>query len=176
QQPPVPAPVAPPAVQPVVDVKERLGILLPKVVRKLREEHGDLMLLSDFLAFVADEYEKKYGEERPLTIDEILEAVSDLVEKGVMAGMLKLESGVRIVRLSPEGFGRDELKVVEVASRRSPPQITLEELVKETGWPTARARAVLEVLERARVARRIPGSFTGQQDTWYFPGLERKLD
>lgn len=62
-----------------------------------------------------------------------------------------------------------------MASTRTPPQITLEELVEETGWPTARARAVLEALEKAGLARHVPGSFTGEQDAWYFPGLEKKL-
>ena len=106
----------------------------------------------------------------------VLDSVADLTRKGLLAGVATLGSGARIIRLSPEEFGLDELRVLEVASRRTPPELTLEELIRETGWPQARARAALEALERARVARRIPGSFTeGVQEKWVFPGLEKKL-
>ena len=173
-----PKPGAPAEPRPVEkaseDVRSRLELLLPKVIRELREKYGDVILLSDFLAMVADEYEAKYGEGE-ISVDDVLQAISDLAEKGVICGTLSLESGVKIIRLSPEGFGKDELKVMEIVSTMTPPQITLEELVAKTKWPMAKARAVLEALERARVARRIPGSYTGRQDAWYFPGLEKKL-
>ena len=129
------------------------------------------MLLSEFLLHVVDRFVGEH-EER-VGLDDVLEAIERLAEKGLMARTTTLESGVRIIRLSPEEFGKDELKVLEVVSRRAKPEITLNELMKETGWPPARARAALKGLEKARIARFIPGSYA-EEDKWYFPGLEKE--
>ena len=157
----------------LVELRKKLDALVMKMVKALREEHGDVMLLSDFVASVMDRFEEEHG--KLVGVDDVLASISDLARKGLIAGVMTLDSGARIIRLSPEEFGVDELRVLDIASKREPPELTLEELVRETGWPTARGRAALEALEKARVARRVPGSFTGGQDKWYFPGLERKV-
>jgi len=155
------------------ELKKKLDALVMKMVKALREEHGDVMLLGDFVANVIDRFEEEHGS--LVSVDDVLISITDLARKGLIAGVLTLDSGDRIIRLSPEEFGVDELRVLHMVSKREPPELTLEELVNETGWPTARAKAALRALERARVARRIPGSFTGGQDKWYFPGLEKKV-
>jgi len=156
------------------ELKKKLDALVMKMVRALREEHGDVMLLSDFVASVLGEFEREHGDTYELGVDDVLISITELARKGLIAGVLTLDSGARIIRLSPEGFGLDELRVLDVVSRREPPEITLEELAKEIGWPPARARAALKALEKARVARHVPGSFAGEQDKWCFPGLEKK--
>ena len=155
------------------ELRKKLDALVMKMVKTLREEQGDVMLLSDFVTNVLDEFEKEHGS--ILGVDDVLISINELARKGLIAGVLTLDSGARIIRLSPEEFGVDELKVLDVVSKREPPEITLEELARETGWPPARARAALKALEKARVARHIPGSFTGEQDKWCFPGLEKKI-
>ena len=175
---PTPEPAPGPSVElptptaPDEEVKKRLDALVVKMVKALREQHGDVMLLSDFVASLIDEYEREYGS--LVEVEDVLSSVADLTRKGLIAGITTLDSGARIIRLSPEEFGVDELKVLDIVSKKGAPDITLEELMEETGWPPARARAALEALERMRVARHVPGSFTGEQDKWYFPGLEKK--
>jgi len=163
----------PPLVPSPEEVKRKLELLVVKLIPSLRKERGDMMLVDEFLVAVADAYEREHGS-CDLTLDDILDVLKKLSEKKLLAGVFTLDSGVQIVRLSPEGFGRDELKVLEVASTRTPPQISVEELAVETGWPMVKAKTILETLEKIGLARRIPGSYTGGPDVWFFPGLERK--
>ena len=155
-------------------VVRRLEVLITRKIGELRERHGDIMLYGDFLAAIEEAYASEYGNE--VFLEDIEEAVSRLVRERIIAGVFTLGSGARIIRLSPEGFGKDELKVLEIASTRTPPELTVEELAREAGWPIAKARAVLESLEKAGIARFVPGSYTGGQDKWRFPGLERKAE
>jgi len=176
---PTPEPASEPGIKPPMpitpdeEMKKRLDALVMKMVKMLREQHGDIMLLSDFIASLIDEFEKEYG--GLVGVDDVLISIADLTRKGLIAGITTLDSGARIIRLSPEEFGVDELKVLDIVSKKGTPEITLEELIRETNWPPARARAALEALEKTRVARHVPGSFTGEQDKWYFPGLEKKV-
>ena len=148
-----------------------LEVLITRKIGELREKYGDIMVYGDFLASVVDAYAEEYGEEP--SIWDVEEAIKHLEKERIIAGVFTLSSGARIIRLSPEGFGKDELKVLEIASTRSPPQLTIEELAVEADWPVAKARAVLEALEKAGIARHVPGSYAGEQDKWYFPGLEK---
>ena len=152
----------------------RLEVLITKMIGELRERYGDIMLYSDFLAAIEEAYTGKYGEE--VFLWEIEEVVKRLIKDKIIAGTFILSSGAKIIRLSPEGFGKDELKVLELASRRTPPELTKEELAMEMKWPIEKAKAILEALEKAGIARRIPGSYEGEQERWYFPGLERKTE
>jgi len=159
---------APPSVPSPEEVKRKLELLVVKLIPSLREEHGDIMRRDEFLVAVADAYKREHGSEPAL--EDIEDVLKKLSEKKLLADAP--DSG--IVRLSPEGFGQDELKVLKVVSTRTPPQISVEELAIETGWPVVKAKTILEALEKIGLARRIPGSYTGGQDVWFFPGLERK--
>ncbi|HDJ26317.1 MAG TPA: hypothetical protein ENF34_03285 [Candidatus Bathyarchaeota archaeon] len=153
-------------------VIERLEVLITKKIGELREEYGDIMVYGDFVAAVVRAYADEHGEE--ISIWDVEEAVKHLAEEGIIAGIFTLPSGARIIRLSPKGFGKDELKVLEIASTKVPPELTVEELAMEAGWPIAKAEELLKALEEAKVARHVPGSYAGEQDKWYFPGLERR--
>jgi len=160
----------PPLVPSPEEVKRKLELFVVKLIPSLREKHGDIMRMDEFFVTVANAYEREHG-----SGDLALEYIEDVLKKLSEKKLLTFDPSVQIVRLSPEGFGRDELKVLKVVSTRTPPQISVEELAVETGWPVVKAKTILETLEKIGLARRIPGSYTGGQDIWFFPGLERKL-
>ncbi|MBD3227076.1 MAG: hypothetical protein GF329_02725 [Candidatus Lokiarchaeota archaeon] len=100
-------------------------------------------------------------------IKAVAKVLKKLEKEGLIAGIKKLDSGVKLVEFVPISFSKDQSKIIALASRNG--ELSLEEVLKRLNWSQERILRVLEVLEKSNIAQKDPRYSAGQK--WYFPGL-----
>lgn len=100
-----------------------------------------------------------------IDVDEVEKAVETLKEKGLIADFREHRSGIKVVEFFPLEFTGDENTVINLAAERG--HITLEDVIRNTGWFQIRAVRALKGLEKGGIAKLDPSYSRGKR--WYFP-------
>ncbi|MHA1232672.1 MAG: EAP30/Vps36 family vacuolar-sorting protein [Candidatus Helarchaeota archaeon] len=140
----------------------QLGVQILNMAKKRVLETGGIMTLAEVVLMV--------NEGRPKNIVSALDVVRalNILEKaGVIQGIKKLDSGIKIVEFIPVELTPDQNIILNLASKKG--YITMEELIMQTNWPQDRIERVLQSLIDKNIAKVDSSYATGKK--YYFPGL-----
>jgi len=144
------------------DWKEDLLDLILKIGEETKKETGGILRLSELYL--------KIKEEKPvwpLTLDHVEEAVETLAGKGLIQEFQDEETRIKYVVFTPASFSEDEKVVLEMAASKG--WVTMEEIIKSTGWSEQRVNMVLSRLEKIGAATPVVDAATGKR--WFFPSF-----
>jgi hypothetical protein len=142
---------------------DKLAILLLKKAERLRETNGGIMTLAELQLALS---KGKASSDR-IQSEDIRKSVEILVERKLIPGFRKLNSGLTIVCFFPIEISPDQNIVLAMAGEKG--WTTLEEVMVRTRWSKERADMTLKALEDSGVSRLDPSYSGGKK--WYFPGL-----
>lgn len=103
-----------------------------------------------------------------IDIEEVEKAIETLKEKGLIVDFSEHNSGIKVVEFFPLEFSNDKNAVMDLAAERG--HITLEDVIRNTGWLGFRAVRALKGLEKIGIAKLDPTYSRGKR--WYFPYLK----
>ncbi len=141
---------------------ENLGLEILELSRDHIKVTGGIMSLAELLLLIQ---KTRPGGSPPL--DDVREALNRLVRQELIPPLRTISSGLLLVEFVPVEFSPDHEKVLSLAALSA--ELTIDSLMRKTGWPLERAARLLEELEKAGVA--ILDESYAEGKKFYFPGL-----
>jgi predicted transcriptional regulator len=141
---------------------EELSMKILDIATKAAKETGGIISLADLILRV-----NKIIRDISISPMDVVKALKKLEEAGLISGVRKLKSGVKIVEVYPVELTKDQNEILSLASKKG--WITLENVMVETKWSRERAMRALKSLEEAGIAIYDPSYTKGSR--WYFPGF-----
>lgn len=141
---------------------ENFGLEILELSRKQLQETGGIMALSELLLLIQ---RNRPGGSPP--ISDVKEALKRLAKEELIPPQRTLPNGVMLVEFVPVEFSPDHEKVLSLAALTA--SITLDNLIRKTGWSLDRASRLLDELQNADVA--IVDESYEEGKRYYFPGL-----
>lgn len=144
------------------DWREELLDLILKIGEEIKGETGGILRLSELYLRV-----KERKPAWPLTLGHVEKAVEALAGRGLIQEFQDEETKIRFVVFTPASFSEDEKVVLEMAASKG--WVTMEEIIKTTGWSEQRVALVLSRLEKIGAATPVVDAATGKR--WFFPSF-----
>jgi len=143
---------------------EKLGMFAYQRVMFKKEETGGLLLLSDVYDLVNTGVLNGI-----ITLEDVEKAVKILKKKKVIPEIKELEGGVLAISFFPVQYTSDQSEVLKFVGTKG--YCTLAEICAGLNWSEDRALRALNNLQATGIARFDESYRTGKK--WYFPGLEK---
>lgn len=144
------------------DWKNELLDQILKIGEETKAETGGILRLSELYLRIKEEKPAW-----PLTLNHVEEAVRALTAKGLIDEFQDEETRIKYVVFTPASFSEDEKVVLEMAASKG--WVTMEEIIRSTGWSEHRAKMVLNRLEKIGAATPVVDAATGKR--WFFPSF-----
>lgn len=140
-----------------------LSDLVLEIGRKNRTNTGGMVPLAEVYLSI-----KELRPNRNIDVEEVEKAIETLKEKGLIVDFREHNSGIKVVEFFPLEFSSDKNTVIDLAAERG--HLTLEDVIRNTGWLGVRAARALKGLEKIGIAKLDPTYSRGKR--WYFPYLK----
>lgn len=141
---------------------EELSMKILDIATKTAKETGGIISLADLTLKI-----NRVMRDISISPVDVAKALKNLEEAGLISGIRKLKSGVKIVEVFPIELTKDQNEILSLASKRG--WVTLENVMIETKWSRERVIRALKSLEEAGIAIYDPNYTKGSR--WYFPGF-----
>ncbi|MHA1299660.1 MAG: hypothetical protein ACTSO9_09515 [Candidatus Helarchaeota archaeon] len=142
------------------EFKDYLQDLILEMKDDIIEEEGGLISLSNLYLKVKNLID--------VDIDEIEKIIKKLSKKGLIAGIIKLDKGVKFVEFVSVTMTEDIEKIMNCVDEKKG-WITLDEIIKKTNWPQNRILRSLDEMNKLRIVRKVSNYSGGER--WYFPSI-----